>query len=399
MRRSMQWGEEECSEVEVRCSSSLSLLLRHRRSVGRQSMGPGAHRSAGGSIQSPTAPVVTAAMDIPFGTKIEARHLATIQMLRGTEPAGSFHEMQGGRGQGHASGVALRRDPACRTLRRAGHRQHACRGRREEHARRDRSGRRRGGCRAASCLPGNRVDVLGSRDVGNGEAQSRRRFSQNVRVLAVDQTAATEKNEPVVVRAVTLEVTPEQAEMLVKWKEQGSLQLTLRNPLDEQRRKRSRRRRPSWRRRLFAASRRRRQSRSSAERTSTIRTPVPNHSGHVTHEQENHIRGVDCRSGIALLATICRVAVSAQETIDAAAAFEIPGASVDLSVLLFKSRIVTLDVAGRPRVGRQSGYRGHRRDSARRSCMCSARTSARRTCFLWDRDNNLLGSIERRSHS
>ena len=54
-----------------------------------------------------------------------------------------------------------------------------------------------------------------------------------MKVLAVDQTAATDKNEPVVVRAVTLEVSPDQAEVLVKWKEQGSIQLTLRNPLDE----------------------------------------------------------------------------------------------------------------------------------------------------------------------
>jgi pilus assembly protein CpaB len=53
-------------------------------------------------------------------------------------------------------------------------------------------------------------------------------------VLAVDQTAASEKNEPVIVRAVTLEVNPQQAEILVKAKEEGSIQLTLRNPLDEE---------------------------------------------------------------------------------------------------------------------------------------------------------------------
>src|SRR5262245_61816294 len=38
----------------------------------------------------PMSTVVTAAMDIPFGTMIQERHLATIQMLHGTEPAGSF---------------------------------------------------------------------------------------------------------------------------------------------------------------------------------------------------------------------------------------------------------------------------------------------------------------------
>jgi pilus assembly protein CpaB len=85
---------------------------------------------------------------------------------------------------------------------------------------------------AGFLLPGNRVDILGTRDLPNREAHSET-ILQNVRVLAVDQTASTDKNEPVVVRAVTLEVTPEQAEVLVKWKEQGTIQLTLRNPLDE----------------------------------------------------------------------------------------------------------------------------------------------------------------------
>jgi pilus assembly protein CpaB len=52
-------------------------------------------------------------------------------------------------------------------------------------------------------------------------------------VLAVDQTAATEKNEPVVVRAVTLEVTPADAERLALAAERGAIQLALRNPLDD----------------------------------------------------------------------------------------------------------------------------------------------------------------------
>jgi pilus assembly protein CpaB len=56
---------------------------------------------------------------------------------------------------------------------------------------------------------------------------------QNVRVLAVDQTASTDKNEPVVVRAVTLEVTPDDAERLALAAERGAIQLALRNPADD----------------------------------------------------------------------------------------------------------------------------------------------------------------------
>ena len=52
-------------------------------------------------------------------------------------------------------------------------------------------------------------------------------------MLAVDQTASTDKNEPVVVRAVTLEVDPEQAETLVKATGEGKVQLALRNPKDD----------------------------------------------------------------------------------------------------------------------------------------------------------------------
>jgi pilus assembly protein CpaB len=37
----------------------------------------------------------------------------------------------------------------------------------------------------------------------------------------------------VVVRAVTLEMTPQEAEILVRAREEGRIQLTLRNPADE----------------------------------------------------------------------------------------------------------------------------------------------------------------------
>jgi pilus assembly protein CpaB len=86
---------------------------------------------------------------------------------------------------------------------------------------------------AGFLLPGNNVDVLASRL----ERGSRRAITEtiltNVKVLAVDQTARTDDNDPVVVRAVTLEVSPKQAEVLVARMEEGTIQLTLRNPLEE----------------------------------------------------------------------------------------------------------------------------------------------------------------------
>jgi pilus assembly protein CpaB len=57
---------------------------------------------------------------------------------------------------------------------------------------------------------------------------------QKVKVLAVDQTTSTDKNDPIIVRAVTLEVAPAQAEKIAKAAQEGKIQLTLRNPTDEQ---------------------------------------------------------------------------------------------------------------------------------------------------------------------
>ena len=85
---------------------------------------------------------------------------------------------------------------------------------------------------AGFLLPGNRVDVVAARKDGRRAITDT--ILRNIEVLAVDQTASANDNEPVIVRAVTLEVTPDQAETLVKGREEGSIQLTLRNPLDEE---------------------------------------------------------------------------------------------------------------------------------------------------------------------
>jgi len=87
---------------------------------------------------------------------------------------------------------------------------------------------------AGFLLPGNRVDIVATRLDRSSRRATAETILRNVRVLAVDQTASTEENDPVIVRAVTLELTPKQSEVLVKAKEEGRIQLTLRNPLDEE---------------------------------------------------------------------------------------------------------------------------------------------------------------------
>ncbi|MNV76926.1 hypothetical protein D3C71_1703120 [compost metagenome] len=82
-------------------------------------------------------------------------------------------------------------------------------------------------------MPGNRVDVLATKTTNGGSnTATSRTILENLRVLAVDQTAGTDKTQPVVVRAVTLEMTTAEAETLVTAQSEGKLQLTLRNPLN-----------------------------------------------------------------------------------------------------------------------------------------------------------------------
>ncbi len=83
---------------------------------------------------------------------------------------------------------------------------------------------------AGFLLPGNRVDVLSTR------MEDRRAITstllQNVKVLAIDQKANSAKDEPIVVRAVTLEADLNQAAQLASATEEGTIQLILRNPED-----------------------------------------------------------------------------------------------------------------------------------------------------------------------
>ncbi|WNC73318.1 Flp pilus assembly protein CpaB [Thalassotalea psychrophila] len=80
-------------------------------------------------------------------------------------------------------------------------------------------------------LPGNTVDILityRGKSAANTEV-----VLSNIKILAVDQRASNDENKPQIVRAVTLEVTLEQAETLMSAQNKGSLQLALRNPNDK----------------------------------------------------------------------------------------------------------------------------------------------------------------------
>lgn len=82
-------------------------------------------------------------------------------------------------------------------------------------------------------LPGDRVDVLLTRDSGD------RNYAtdvvlQNLRVLGIDQEASDAKDKPAVARAVTLEVSTPEGQKLALASEVGTLSLALRNGAGDQ---------------------------------------------------------------------------------------------------------------------------------------------------------------------
>jgi len=180
--------------------------------------------------QDPGQPVIVAAMEIPFGTKVEPRHLSIISLPRNATVGNHYQKPEDVVGlialQKIISGEILLKE---RFADRASGSTMAAIVRPDMRAVTVRVDDVVGV--AGFLMPGNHVDVVAAH-MENQRAQTRT-VLHDLNVLAVDQTASTDKDQPVVVRAVTLEVTPQQAEVLVKAREEGKIQLTLRNPLDK----------------------------------------------------------------------------------------------------------------------------------------------------------------------
>ncbi len=88
---------------------------------------------------------------------------------------------------------------------------------------------------AGFVLPGDRVDILLTRTIGGGDAATTvtQVLAENVLVLGVDQLANTEADKPVVAKAVTVEVTPEQAEAVSLAQAVGQVSFALRHVADD----------------------------------------------------------------------------------------------------------------------------------------------------------------------
>jgi pilus assembly protein CpaB len=174
--------------------------------------------------------VVVAAMEVPYGTVIEGRHVKIITVPTGTALGNHFSSIKEVEGliasQKVLNGEVLLKERFTKS------------GAGSTLAALIKPDMRAVTVRvddvvgvAGFLLPGNRVDIVAARKVN--ERATTETILMNINVLAVDQTSTQDKNEPVVVRAVTLEMTPKEAEVLVRAREEGRIQLTLRNPADE----------------------------------------------------------------------------------------------------------------------------------------------------------------------
>ena len=176
--------------------------------------------------------VVAAAISIPFATKVDERHLRLVDLPEGAAPDGYFNSIDEVVGM-----VSTTEIPRGEIVIASRFREHSSGSTlaalvdREMRAVTVRVDDVVGV--AGFLLPGNRVDVLASRKQTNKRAETET-ILRNIKVLAVDQTAATDSNEPVIVRAVTLEMTPREAESLFRARTEGTIQLTLRNPLAQE---------------------------------------------------------------------------------------------------------------------------------------------------------------------
>jgi pilus assembly protein CpaB len=89
---------------------------------------------------------------------------------------------------------------------------------------------------AGFALPGNYVDIVVNTQLdgeGRGDKQISKIVLEHILVLAVAQEANRDETKPRVVNAVTLELTPEQAEKLDLARSVGTLSLVLRNQVDK----------------------------------------------------------------------------------------------------------------------------------------------------------------------
>jgi pilus assembly protein CpaB len=176
------------------------------------------------------APVVVAQRDLVVGTAVRQDFLTVQQGPANGRPAQSFASIRDVMGDGEMPRVVLRDikagepvlSPAVSGF-----------GERASLSRRVAEGMRAITIRindvsgvAGFTLPGDRVDLILTRDLGGGLVNDV--FLQNITVLGIDQLTDQQRAQPVVARSATVEVDPEQAQKIILAQQLGTLSFALR---------------------------------------------------------------------------------------------------------------------------------------------------------------------------
>lgn len=173
-----------------------------------------------------TVPCVVATYDIGYAEKIKAHQVALEQCTRKALPRGTYDKVEDVVGKyalrSFIAGDPIARDRVTENLSGSLLSAMIQEGMRAITVRVDDVAGA-----AGFILPGNRVDLLVIWPDGKA-----RTLLGNLKVLAIDQETSPEAN-PIVPRALTLEVTPQQAELIAAAARTGPLHFTLRNPRDE----------------------------------------------------------------------------------------------------------------------------------------------------------------------
>ncbi len=184
-------------------------------------------------------PVVAAAQPIPYGAKLDAHYLKVIRMPAGAAPVGAFASIDQVLGGPNGPPVALAPMTVLEPILPA---DISGPGERLTLAALIADGRRAYTIGVSDVtgdgghvMPGDRVDVMLTRELAQAQGATSRRFVseiivQDLKVLGMDQNANPSSTQPTVARTATLEVSVQDALKLATASQTGTLSLALRKP-------------------------------------------------------------------------------------------------------------------------------------------------------------------------
>jgi pilus assembly protein CpaB len=181
----------------------------------------------------PLTRIVVAARDLEIGTPLSSQTLTLAQWPKANMPQGAFEDIKQVEGR-----VAVSRLTAGQPLRAA---ELAAPGSGAGLVAMIPEGKRAMSIRVDEVigvggfiLPNTYVDVIAVGDAQRGTQSEAKTILQRIKVLAIAQETTTEEGKAKIVRTVTMEVTPKDAEKLALQTHQGTIHLVLRNPLEEE---------------------------------------------------------------------------------------------------------------------------------------------------------------------